>query len=160
MVVGSLVALIWLAFYPPGPIGLPIRFGMVFTLFVLGLSQWQPRALVNPIIGWIGKVSYSGYLVHFALLSSVAIPNSNYLEAFALLTALTVAISSVTYLCIEEPGNKLGRYVIRKLREAQDSTNLARGTAIVEVAALSKLCSSTSVETGDIDIVRTLANTR
>jgi peptidoglycan/LPS O-acetylase OafA/YrhL len=118
LVIGALVATIWLAFYPPGPIGLSVYFGMVFAAFVLGLSQWQPRALINPVICWIGEVSYSAYLVHFALLSSVTIPNSNYLEAFAVLTSLTIAISSITYFCVEEPGNRLGRYVIRKLREA------------------------------------------
>lgn len=134
LVIGSLIAMIWLALDPPGPIGLPVRFGMVFALFVLGLSQWQPRALVNPVIGWIGKVSYSGYLVHFALLSSVAIPSSNYLEAFALLTGLTVAISSVTYLCIEEPGNRLGGYVIRKLLDGQHGVHLARSASMNEAA--------------------------
>jgi peptidoglycan/LPS O-acetylase OafA/YrhL len=121
LVVGALVAMIALAFYPQPPllnrIGLPVRYGIVFALFVAGLSQWQPRVLVNPVIRWIGKVSYSAYLVHLALLSSVVIPHDNYLEAFVVLTALTVAISSVTYFCVEEPGNKLGRYFIRRLRD-------------------------------------------
>ena len=45
-----------------------ILFGLGFLALGLGLSQYQNRILVNPIINHIGKVSFSMYLVHFAVL--------------------------------------------------------------------------------------------
>jgi len=124
-VFGSLVAMVLLAFFPTlphiGRLGLPIQYGILFALFALGLSHWQPRLLVNPIIGWIGKVSYSAYLVHLGVISAATIPHASYPEAFLALAAITLAISSVTYLAIEEPCNRLGRYVIKKLSKRSET---------------------------------------
>jgi len=111
-----------IAFYPSlpyiGSLGLPTQYGIIFAVFALGLAHSQPWFLVNPVIGWIGKVSFSGYLVRLWVISTFSIPHSNYLEAFLVLTAVTIAISSLTYRVIEEPCNRLGRYVARRAKEA------------------------------------------
>lgn len=118
----SLLAGVLVAFYPGlpyvGRLGLPMQYGIIFAVFALGLAHWQSWFLVNPVIGWIGKVSFSAYLVHLWVISTLSIPHSNYAEAFLALTAVTIAISSVTYLVIEEPCNRLGRYVARRVRAA------------------------------------------
>jgi peptidoglycan/LPS O-acetylase OafA/YrhL len=92
---------------------LPMQYGFLFALFALGLMHWQPRALVNPVIGWIGKVSYSGYLIHLGLIAAVPIPHATYREALAIVISATVALSTVTYFLVEEPFNRLGRRLVR-----------------------------------------------
>jgi peptidoglycan/LPS O-acetylase OafA/YrhL len=117
----SLLAMVLVAFFPALPYigrgGLSTQYGFLFAIFALGLAHWQPWFLVNPVIGWIGKVSFSAYLVHLWLISTFAVPHANYTEAFAALTAITVAISSITYLVIEEPFNQLGRRLAKRFRE-------------------------------------------
>jgi peptidoglycan/LPS O-acetylase OafA/YrhL len=122
----SVVGMVLLAFFHPpdhvvpyiSRLGLPIPYGFLFALFALGLMHWQPRALVNPVIGWIGKVSYSAYLIHVALISAVSIPHASYVEPFAVLTVATLALSTVTFFCIEEPFNRLARRLARRLASA------------------------------------------
>jgi peptidoglycan/LPS O-acetylase OafA/YrhL len=140
LVLVSLLAMPFIAFFPNlpyiGRLGLPMQYGIIFAVFALGLSYWQPRLLVNPAIGWVGKVSFSGYLVHLWVLSTFAIPHSNYAEAFFSLTVITIAISSVTYLVIEGPGNRLGRWVAKRLRKpgARISNEPGRSVIAQEIA--------------------------
>jgi len=35
-----------------------------FLLFLLALALWPLRLFVNPLTAWIGRLSYSIYLVH------------------------------------------------------------------------------------------------
>jgi len=121
LVLISLLAMVIVAFYPALPYigrsGLSTQYGFIFAAFALGLAHWQPWFLVNPVIGWIGKVSFSAYLVHLWVSSTFAVPHANYAEAFAALTAITVAISSITYLVIEEPFNQWGRRLAKRFRK-------------------------------------------
>jgi exopolysaccharide production protein ExoZ len=121
LVLVSLLAMVIVAFYPALPYigrsGLSTQYGFIFAAFALGLAHWQPWFLVNPVIGWIGKVSFSAYLVHLWVISMFAVPHANYAEAFAALTAITVAISSITYLVIEEPFNQWGRRLAKRFRK-------------------------------------------
>jgi len=121
LVIGSAIAAVWIAFNPQGVpllgrLSLPMQYGVVFAAFALGLSHWQPSFLVNPVIGWVGKVSYSAYLVHLAVLSAIPLPHSNFSQAFLSVTIITIAISSVTFHFIEQPFNKLGHRIVERLR--------------------------------------------
>jgi peptidoglycan/LPS O-acetylase OafA/YrhL len=120
LVAVSVATMVLTAIFPNLPLVhgffLPTQFGAAFALFALGISHWQPTWLVNPIIGWIGKISYSGYLIHLALVDAAVMPHTNYFETFAVLAAATIVLSTVTYLCIEEPFNRIGRKLIRWLR--------------------------------------------
>jgi peptidoglycan/LPS O-acetylase OafA/YrhL len=120
----SLVAMVLLAFFPTPPyvgrLGLPAQYGFLFALFALGLMHWSPWFLVNPVIGWIGKVSFSAYLVHFAAMSTLPIPHANYAEAFVSLAAITTALSSITYFCVEQPFTQLGRRVAKRRAAARE----------------------------------------
>jgi peptidoglycan/LPS O-acetylase OafA/YrhL len=112
-------------------LGLPTTiFGMVFFFFAFCLMNWQPRLLVNPVIGWIGKVSYSAYFIHFALIETVPMPSHlsgnstlNYLIVFAALSACTIAVSSITYRLIEQPAIALGNRILRRSRRGQVSVD-------------------------------------
>jgi len=134
----SLVAMVLVAFFPTLPYigrgGLTTQYGFIFAIFALGLAHWQPWFLVNPLIGWIGKVSFSAYLVHLWVISAFPVPHANYAQAFAALTAITIAISSVTYLVIEEPFNRLGRRLAKAFDESDAAnvpvSNLVQGTAV------------------------------
>lgn len=118
LVLGSIALALFNASRPDVPVWnrltLPMQYGVIFALFSLGLSKWQPTLLVNPIICWIGKVSYSAYLVHFLLIALRApFPHENYAEAFFSLSGLAIAISSVTYLLIEKPFIRIGHALAR-----------------------------------------------
>jgi peptidoglycan/LPS O-acetylase OafA/YrhL len=128
LVIGSIALALLNAFQPHVPVWtrltLPMQYGVIFALLSLGLSTWQPTLLVNPVICWIGKVSYSAYLVHFLLIAMGSpFPRENYLIAFISLSTLTIAISSVTYLFIEKPFIQAGHTLI--------TTRAARSAKIV-----------------------------
>ncbi len=137
LVLLSIAGMVVSAFYPQLFLRLTMtmRYGVLFALFALGLMNWQPWLLVNPIIGWIGKVSYSGYLIHLALIAVAPIPHANYLEAFFALTAATLFFSSITYFCIEEPGIRLGRRVIKTFSQAQHPTRSDSEMAVTQTCS-------------------------
>jgi peptidoglycan/LPS O-acetylase OafA/YrhL len=125
----SAIAAIALAF-PPYPkaivrLGLTTSYGLVFALFIFGLMNFQPRLLVNRAIGWIGKVSFSAYLLHFAFIPMLAklgpfeSPTLGYFVILSAMTACTVGAASLTYLLIERPMIRLGNSVVARLRESR-----------------------------------------
>ena len=126
-----------------GYMGLPTTiFGMVFFVFAFCLMHWQPRLLVNPIIGWIGKVSYSAYFIHFALIETAPMPSRlfassslNYATFFFVLTASTIAASSITYLLIEQPAIRLGNWLLRRRTEHESTATPVTESSAVGVAS-------------------------
>jgi len=111
---------------------LHIQFAMAFGALGYILSRKEFFLLVNPITIYIGKISYSMYLVHFAILywltklnyldfASSGIPyfnGVNYLLRFFCLASLTVLTSTFTYYLIEVPFQNIGKSIVRK-REIQ-----------------------------------------
>lgn len=113
------VALLFLAiaalpFSPINPlILLPYLPFAVFVAIAAAISAIHPsRLLNNRAIGWIGKVSYSMYLVHFAVLpvslkiAERLFPASNGLTVvahFTMTVAATFAIACLTYRYVELP---------------------------------------------------------
>ena len=118
LIVTSVVAMVAIPFLEGvkyvTPLGLPTTYGILFAVFALGLMTWQPKIIVNHAVGWIGKVSFSGYLVHLALIGCVPAlhpfdsPTLDLLVMFAAITTLTLVVSSLTYLMVERPMIKLG----------------------------------------------------
>ena len=100
-----------------------ILYGIAFGVFVLALAYNPIKLLVNPLTIWIGKLSYSIYLVHYGiavlLLNTISdkIPSSdlNYFLVFIALTILTLPISWLTYTLVEKSGMQLGKRIIRQL---------------------------------------------
>lgn len=103
-------------------------FGFSFFLLGLGLRLWPVPPLVNGLTKWTGKLSYSCYLTHFLILELAAsswhggalqkfwpaADGPRLLALVGVAWAITMAVSSVTYRFIEEPGIALGRKLIRK----------------------------------------------
>lgn len=106
-------------------------FGFDFGLFAFSLARGGGNFLVNRISQLLGKVSYSAYLWHFYILSTVG-QQSIYgitplkiaqtaqgiwawLILFVIVLLETAAISFVTYKMVERPFVKLGNILISKL---------------------------------------------
>ncbi|CAN5808034.1 acyltransferase [soil metagenome] len=120
---GLLLAILSIDFIPT-----QIVFGVAFLILGVALSKYNFRGIVNPLIEFIGKISFSMYLVHFAVFQWLTNLNfidysSNgivdYAARFIIGLALTVIISSVTYYLIEIPFQNLGKKLIDKMEKRQ-----------------------------------------
>ncbi len=98
-----------------------ILFGITFILLGISLSSYSPFILVNPIINYIGKISFSMYLVHFAVLHWLSHFNLltysnnkvlNYVILYLIVSFFTIIISTLFYNLIEIPFQNLGRKLI------------------------------------------------
>lgn len=99
-----------------------------FAGLALGLYFIHPRALVNPVTVWIGKLSYSLYLVHFGMLRvlGAVFPNGFPLQgdlgtaaAFLLVLGCSTLVSYATYRLIERPGIHLGAALVDRLEQSR-----------------------------------------
>lgn len=99
-------------------------FGTAFFLFALSLHFNPHKLFVNKLTTWIGKLSFSIYLVHFLVLKVVGgfvadrytlQGNSGFFVAFLLVTSVSVAVSFITYKMIELPGIELGKKIIKNI---------------------------------------------
>ena len=106
-----------------------VQVAIVLFLFTLVLAQRPARLFVNRASVFLGRISYSVYLTHFIALHLVIWASRGlyeprfhrslpFLGAFALVLALTVLASTVTYHLVELPGQELGRRLIRRLEAA------------------------------------------
>lgn len=102
-----------------------ILYGLAFGVFALALAFNPVKFLVNPFTVWVGKLSYSVYLVHYGIaillfnLLGDKIPagNLNYFLVFLLLVAVTLPVSWLTYTFVERPGIRLGKQILRRLEQ-------------------------------------------
>jgi len=98
-----------------------ILFAMAFFCLALAISEYRFVLFVNPVIRHIGKVSFSMYLVHFAVLHWLQYFNMvnlfcrgtfNFFAVFFITVSITTAISTLTYKLIEMPFQNVGKRVI------------------------------------------------
>jgi peptidoglycan/LPS O-acetylase OafA/YrhL len=113
-----------------------IQFGIAFIVLGYALSRKEFYVLVNPITTYLGRISYSMYLVHFAVLYGLTkfnyvdwIPaDTAYLSLinfglrFCVLVSLTTLISTVTYHLIEVPFQNWGKKIIKRRENAHRTT--------------------------------------
>jgi len=101
----------------------PIAFAL--GLFALSLAIYPFKMLVNGYMIYLGKVSYSCYLIHFIVVSVIAmfikqlVPEITMIEViltFAIALNVTRLIAHFTYIYIEEPGISIGKNLIKHLR--------------------------------------------
>jgi peptidoglycan/LPS O-acetylase OafA/YrhL len=105
-------------------VGYEIRFAIWFALLLLGLSLAPLRVLVNPVTGFLGRISYSVYLLHWFVLALgglgayvIWVPQALQSTAVTVLVfAATAALSTATYHAVEKPFIQLGSYIIRRRR--------------------------------------------
>lgn len=100
-----------------------------FVPFILALSVSDSRLFLNGPIAAIGRVSFSAYLWHFAVLRLLPEQFGDvfhtkatgyeailaYVCTWSVVVAATVAVSWCTFHMIEQPGIRLGQRLIRKL---------------------------------------------
>ena len=114
---------------------LPTHFfyGIAFVALTLGLYFYPMKFFVNPLTQWIGKISYSLYLVHYLFLPYIKnwLPLSanfgktaQFAIYFLAILILSSGISYITYRLIEVPGMDLGKKLIRKLENPVSQTTV------------------------------------
>lgn len=104
-----------------------ILYGIAFAIFTLALAFNPVKLLVNPVTVWIGKLSYSVYLVHYGIAvlllnligDKISAGNLNYFLIFFLLTGISLPISWLTYTFVEQPGIRFGKRIIRQMESRQ-----------------------------------------
>ncbi len=118
----------WVAFIPNH-----LFFGAAFLVLLLALQKKEYVLVVNKVTCFMGKISYSAYLVHFAVLFFMSKINFvdfvdttnniysllNYLIRFCLVVLCTAFISYLTFRIIEIPFQNLGKKIIAKLEMNQ-----------------------------------------
>lgn len=111
--------------------GFHSSYAVAFAGIAILLARARQTIFVNPYIIWIGKVSFSGYLWHLALIHFVPAnfsklsPMANFIWFYVALTSLTVAASSVTYIAVEKPFIALGNSLLRRLQASEGSQKSA-----------------------------------
>jgi peptidoglycan/LPS O-acetylase OafA/YrhL len=105
-------------------------FSMVFVVLILGLSIYPAKLIVNPLIRYTGTVSYSAYLVHFAVIQIVASMSNEFLQSatssegavlrlalyYVVCWGLTLVVATATYKLIELPSQRVGKRLISRLQ--------------------------------------------
>lgn len=139
VVVGALVAVIVYFNLPrivPEEIALAILIFLMLYYSVLGLPGW----LDNFVTRWLGRISYSVYLIQFPVIQALnelgiysfisggAGSGGIAFVASGLLTILLViVISALTYTYVELPGQALGKYFTTRVRPGAVWDNLKLG---------------------------------
>lgn len=100
-----------------------IMVSISFFVAVTALSRRPVRLLVNPVITYVGQLSYSMYIVHFAVLHLMAQMGLdriirdggilNHMARFIMLLSLTVMVSIPIYRTLELPFMRLGQRIIK-----------------------------------------------
>jgi peptidoglycan/LPS O-acetylase OafA/YrhL len=98
-------------FHQPNPV---FFISIWICLIILLCTQhgWLSNILFeNPIVMYLGKISYSIYLTHFLVINALPVSFDGMLK-FIIGLACTVGISSVTYFFIEEPFIKYSKRLV------------------------------------------------
>lgn len=103
-------------------------FSVSCCLLLIVLSKQPLKLVVNKVSGYIGKISFSLYLTHFAFLywlhafhksdlihvTSTGSAVVNYAFRFAIVFICSILLSHATHYLIEVPFQKLGRRLIKR----------------------------------------------
>jgi peptidoglycan/LPS O-acetylase OafA/YrhL len=111
----------------------------LFTDYMIGISgillisicimdiPGLKKLMNNSIFSFLGKISYSLYLIHpiILLFMVYTFNNTNYNVLIFAILAVSVLLSWGYYMAIEEPSMKLGRYLSKKLRPNKGKEKIA-----------------------------------
>lgn len=99
-------------------------FAIAFAFLSFGLSSYPSVLLVNKFTVWVGKLSYSIYLVHLLVAGLLVKYHLNHYSSntsievvfrFSIILSISIVISMFTYHLIEVPFQNLGKRIIEKL---------------------------------------------
>jgi peptidoglycan/LPS O-acetylase OafA/YrhL len=100
-----------------------IVFGILFVIFGVVLSKGKLRFISNPILRYIGKISFSMYIIHFIVISWLTKFHlidfcdyylMNFSLRFLLILLISMFISTISYHLIEIPFQNLAKKIILK----------------------------------------------
>ena len=100
----------------------PIVYGLIFMPLIFGLAHGGGSYLVSGVVRWIGQRSYSAYFWHLGLLGLVFLlpapdPYLGFALRYGVLFVATFALSHLSYRVVEQPGIRLGKRVLARLRQ-------------------------------------------
>lgn len=133
----SVATMVWLALREEpfrvmnGYLSIYAAYGMAFGIFAYALAMGSGAWVVNKPIELLGKISFSAYLWHFAVIEILGqpvmqlmrevlvLPESRgpfFLCLFTVIILVTACVASLTYMGIEKPMIRVGDHVIRYLK--------------------------------------------
>lgn len=125
----------------------------LFLLWVLASSQGPIAGLLsNPILVYLGKLSYSFYMVHTLVLNQIVVHTPDHLSMpLGILAGLVISlgVAAVLNLCIETPARRLAIHLLSRDRTHAlhsapptkfDLNRLATTTIMVLFAVLAGVC--------------------
>lgn len=103
-----------------------IFFGAGFLVLLIALAQAEYRFFINQFTRFLGRISYSAYLIHFAVIHWLTIfhwanplPHhtplwaiANYTARLVLVVGITSVLAWVSLRVVEQPAQKLGHKLI------------------------------------------------
>ncbi|TYZ10504.1 acyltransferase [Hymenobacter lutimineralis] len=101
-------------------------YAILYIPFIFAMYLTSPKILVNRMTLYLGKISYSLYLTHAALIFAIdkIIPAHifgygvlNYAFFVSVIFLLTVIVATITYHLIEKPGQDIGKKLIARLEQ-------------------------------------------
>lgn len=113
-----------------------LLYGVALGMFAYALAIVPSSLFVNKVTRFLGMISYSGYLTHFAVLHWInhsmigtprgveimnAYPIPGLVALFATALLATSVVSTITYYAIEVPGIRFGKRFISKYVERADA---------------------------------------
>lgn len=127
--INSIIMLIFILIVTARHLPVHIWVSFFFVFFVLLLSFREYKLLVNNLICFIGKISYSIYIFHLGILywmnkfnmidylQPINLRNIsiNFCVRFLLLSLFSISFSYISYKLIEQPSQKLGKKLIMSL---------------------------------------------
>ena len=106
---------------------MPVAMGALFAIGAVLLERRPTALLVNRLTTSVGKVSYSMYLIHFAIIDALAALNAGQLFArfgnagavahYTVVVAVTFAVARISEAVIERPAIRAGRRMIDRLED-------------------------------------------
>jgi peptidoglycan/LPS O-acetylase OafA/YrhL len=105
-------------------------FAIAFAIIAYALAQAPLKILVNIGTLWIGRMSYSLYLIHLLVANMLVKYHLNFYSSnaivdvaarFCIILAISAPISWLTYKVIELPFQKFGKRLITRLEHRQAS---------------------------------------
>ena len=125
----------------PGVIPGHILFALLCMSLIVVLSVVPYRFLVNRFTVEVGKLSFSLYLVHFAVLfwmnqlragEIFTSPSADFFFRYIVLVILSLPVAWLTYTLIEQPGISMGKGLITKLENARSYVALESSPSSAE----------------------------
>ena len=96
----------------------PLCIAVLLIYTVSHQGKWASSILVNPIILWIGMVSYSAYLWQELFTGSPQVLGSSWIARVLhspLSLVVALAVITVSYYCVERPFTRMGRRISQRV---------------------------------------------